>query len=112
MRVIQRIPIQNIDYPRARLPLTLKTLRFAIALFRDDSCFPPIPVERLANGRFKLKGGRHRLTAHKLAGKTHISAHVAVPEEPYPYKPLVCSVQKTLRGDKRKVEGLTAIPKE
>lgn len=35
---------------------------------------PPIKIQQLANGNFRIKDGRHRLTAYKLLGKTKIEA--------------------------------------
>ena len=88
MRITQTIPIAQIDY-RKPLPMNQKSLWFAVQMKLQGVIFPPISVERVKGGRFKLHGGRHRLAAHKLIGKKEIRANVAVVEDPRPDKPLV-----------------------
>jgi hypothetical protein len=89
VRVTQTIQIQNIDHKTCKLPLNKKALQFAIAMLKGD-IFPPISVQRITNGNYKLHEGRHRLAAHKLLGKTEIRANVAIPESPSPDKSLAC----------------------
>ena len=86
MRVTINIAVDSIHASKA-LPLNPKTLLFAINMLRGH-LFPPIKVERRA-GHFLLRGGRHRLAAHKLLGRKNILAHYGVVEDPRPDKPLV-----------------------
>lgn len=90
MRVVQTVKIAQIDHGK-RLPLNPKVLLFAVEMQFRNVIFPPVNLERIPGGKYKLKGGRHRLAAHKLLGKTEIRASVAIKEEPYPYKPFVSS---------------------
>lgn len=87
MRVTQTVSIQRIEY-KGRLPLNVKVLKFAVAKAKGD-IFPPISVERIADGKFKLHDGRHRLAAHKLVGAKDVRVSVAISEAPNPFKPLV-----------------------
>lgn len=86
MRVTGPVSIHLIDAKR-KLPLNVKTLRYAIAMVKGDK-FPPIKIEQAEGGRFRLKDGRHRLVAAKLSGMKDIIAHYAIVEDPYPYKDL------------------------
>lgn len=86
MRVVQTIRIEQIEHGKS--PLNFKVFSFARAMFWGD-VFPPINVEQVSKGKFKLRNGRHRLAAHKLLGRKGIRAHIAIKEEPYPYKPFV-----------------------
>lgn len=87
MRILTEIPIQNIQ--QARKPrLNLKTLKFAMLLLRG-TLFPPIKVRQLRGGNYEVRDGRHRLAAHKLAGKSHIKAYVGIPQHPDQHKALV-----------------------
>ena len=87
MRVTQTVRVEQIEY-RKRLPLNVKVLRFAIML-ASGYRFPPLSVERIAGGKFKLHDGRHRLAAHKLVGAKDVRVYISITESPYPYKPLV-----------------------
>lgn len=71
MRVVRAIPVTQVVYDR--LPLNPTGLATTQAL-ADGVEMPPIHVEVLPNGRYKVRDGRHRLLAHKLLGKTHILA--------------------------------------
>jgi hypothetical protein len=75
VRTIVTIPISQIDH--GDLPINKKALTFALEMKIGKHIFPPVPVERLSNGRFKLCDGRHRLAAHKLIGRNEIRASVA-----------------------------------
>ena len=77
MRVVRSIAISQIDH--GKLPMGKKVLSFALDMLVGD-VFPPIHVESRSDGRFKLKGGRHRLAAHKLRGKLEIRAAFHVKE--------------------------------
>lgn len=87
MRVTMRVHLSNIICDK-KPPLDAKTLEFA-KLIESGYIFPPIKVERLANGAYKLLDGRHRFYGHKLAGKDTISVTVGVPQDPSQFKPLV-----------------------
>jgi hypothetical protein len=78
VHAVQTIKIQQIDCVN-KLPINKKSLGFAI-LMTNGIIFPPINVERMPAGRYVLRGGRHRLAAHKLLGKTEIRASVAKQE--------------------------------
>jgi len=53
------------------VPLDPTTLRYANLLIQGTE-FPPIKVQDLGDGCFKIKDGRHRWAAHKLAGLKEI----------------------------------------
>lgn len=111
MRVTQKIRIEQIDYGTKRLPMNKKALMFALEMLLRNAIFPPVPVELISKGRYALRGGRHRLAAHKLLGKTFIQAHVAIKEEPYPYKPLVVGKDKPVRkADNKRLQLLQLSP--
>ncbi len=86
MRVTLNIPVNQISYGK-RLPVNPKALLFAIKLLQGY-IFPPIKVEK-KHGFYVLKGGRHRLAAHKLLGREVIKADYGIPEDPRFNKPLV-----------------------
>lgn len=87
MRAVISVEVDKIDYNKP-LPRNAKVAQFMTAL-AGGAHFPPINAERLANGRYKLNGGRHRLAAHIAINKKYIRALVAIREDPRPDKPLV-----------------------
>lgn len=109
MRVTQTVKLQRIEHD-SRLPLNVKVLRFAIALAKGY-IFPPLSVERIAGGKFRLHDGRHRLAAHKLVGAKDVRVSVAVTEAPNPFKPLAVGANKPVRRSKERLH-LTPTAKE
>lgn len=87
MRAVVKIKVESVVSGR-RLPVNPKALLFAIKLLQKE-LFPPISVERLPGGMYKLHNGRHRLSAHRLVGRDSILACVAIPEDPNPFTRLV-----------------------
>lgn len=71
MRVIEEIPIHLIKVDRFSIsPETLSIVDH----IRDGGELPPISVQYFKDGTYKLKDGRHRITAHKLLGIRKIKA--------------------------------------
>ena len=73
MRVIKLIPVSNIIIDRYSIsPETLNLVDF----IRNNNNLElsPIKVQKLSNGQYKLKDGRHRVTAFKLLGLKEIKA--------------------------------------
>jgi hypothetical protein len=56
-----------------RMPLNPATLSCANAILEGVE-MPPIKVQALPDGRWKVRDGRHRAVAHKLTGKARILA--------------------------------------
>jgi uncharacterized ParB-like nuclease family protein len=71
MRVKQEIPVSLVNMDR--IPLDRKTLRFTYAM-QAMAEFPAIKVAKRADGRYEIRDGRHRWTAHKLLGREKILA--------------------------------------
>lgn len=53
------------------LPFDKKTLQYAKALEKGAK-FPPIKIQHVGSGIWKVKDGRHRYLAHKLNGEKKI----------------------------------------
>jgi hypothetical protein len=110
MRVTQTIRIEQIDHGK-RLPLNKKALMFALEMLLRKAIFPPVSVERKGKGKYVLRGGRHRLAAHKLLGREEIRANVAIKEDPNPFKPLAVGKDKPVKQPRSKqLELLTSSP--
>lgn len=77
-RVEKEIPVSLIEMDR--IPLDSKTFEFAYALSGLSSGgllkadFPAIKVAKRPDGRYEIRDGRHRWTAHKLVGRKTIKA--------------------------------------
>lgn len=71
MRIIKEISIQQIDVDN--YSISKETLDI-VDYIRSGGEIPEIKVINLDSGRFKLKDGRHRITAYKLLGKQKIKA--------------------------------------
>ncbi len=69
MRIYKDLLIRNIKVDRH--PINLRTL-LLLEDIKKNGLFKPIKVQCLGNGSYKIKDGRHRITAHKLLGKTNI----------------------------------------
>ena len=69
MRIEKEVSINLIDIDR--VPLGNRTLQYACYMERGD-VFPPIHLQSLVNGRFRLLDGRHRFVACKLLDKVKI----------------------------------------
>ncbi len=69
MRIEREVNINLIDIDR--IPLSNRTLQYANCMERGDM-FPPIHLQSLVNGRFRLLDGRHRFVANKLLDKIKI----------------------------------------
>ena len=74
MRTIETVPLATIIVDRWRI--VPKTLEFALAMSYGD-VFPPVKVQRVDDGRYRLKDGRHRVTAAKLNGMVKVRVIVA-----------------------------------
>lgn len=71
MRVIEEIPVHLIKVNR--FSITTETLSI-VDHIRNGGELPPIRVEHFKDGTYKLKDGRHRITAYKLLGLSKIKA--------------------------------------
>jgi len=76
MQKIETVPVSLIDCNN--LPINKKTLIFALEMKIGGVIFPPVKLERIASGRYKLRDGRHRFSAHKLLERNTIRAKVAL----------------------------------
>lgn len=72
MRVTRLIPIDQIVMDK--WPLNRSTLSLVKHIERVGNLPRPIKVQNLYNGKFKIKNGRHRVTALKLLGYKSIEA--------------------------------------
>lgn len=71
MRIIKLINISEIIVDRYSIsPETLNIVDF----IRGGGIVPPIKVQMFGSGQYKLKDGRHRVTAFKLLGIKQIEA--------------------------------------
>ena len=71
MRVTKPIPIEQIVMDRHQLnPSTLSLVDYLFA----GGDIPPIKVTTLGTGQYKIKDGRHRVTALKLLGAKEVTA--------------------------------------
>ncbi len=62
-------------------PLNPSTLNL-IDFIRNGGEVPAIRISKMSNGQFKIKDGRHRLTAYKLLGRKEILAKFdTIPEK-------------------------------
>ena len=68
MRVIKEIPISNIIVDNHSI--SKETLSI-VDFIRSGGEVPPIKIQVL-NNKYKLKDGRHRITAYKLLGLNKI----------------------------------------
>ena len=109
MRAIIAVPVSKITYKK-QFPRT-KAIKFALQLLRG-AMFPPIHLRRNADGTFTVCDGRNRLIAHRLARKETIKAHVAIPQEPFPYKELTHNGTEGTPAFKRERLKLSPTPKE
>ena len=73
-REVRQIPVSLIDYDR--LPLGPAGFATATALAAGVE-MPPVHVQVLPGGRYRLCDGRHRLLAHKILGRETIAARAA-----------------------------------
>lgn len=71
MRETRSVSISLIDMDSH--PLNPSTLALVYHLSSGLSV-PPIRLARVGGGRFKIRDGRHRVTAHKLLGRKVILA--------------------------------------
>ena len=71
MRVEKEISIQQINMDHH--PINPQTLSL-VDYLRSGGEIPAIKVQQIDNGRFRIKDGRHRITAFKLLGKQKIKA--------------------------------------
>lgn len=81
-RRLRHLPINQIIVDRHSI--TPKTLAYADAM-RAGAMFPPIRVQALEGGLYRIRDGRHRITAAKLCGYRTILARYgrrARPDEP------------------------------
>lgn len=70
-RLVMQINVGNIEMDRYPLnPTTLDLIKFLEA----GGTVPPIKIAKQVTGRFKIRDGRHRLTAFKLLGRKTIEA--------------------------------------
>ena len=69
MRITKEVNINLIDIDR--MPFDLKLLEYANEVLKGV-IFPPIKLQRIKNGRFKIKDGRHRFLAHRINRKQTI----------------------------------------
>lgn len=69
MRVKALVPLACIDVDR--LPINPVVLGL-IAFMKAGGEVPPVKLQKMFNGRYKLKDGRHRFLAHKLLGRVAI----------------------------------------
>lgn len=72
------IPIQQIEMDHH--PLNPSTLGLVTHLAGGGEV-PPIHVQSLVNGRYRICDGRHRVTAYKLLGYRHIEARYSIRTE-------------------------------
>jgi hypothetical protein len=79
-RVERRIKVDLINIDRHPIdPATFKLAEFIkYQLPKRAGHLPAIHVARLADGRFKLLDGRHRVTAYKLLGRKTILARYSL----------------------------------
>lgn len=82
-RVRAEVPLGHILMDR--IPLDPTTLKYA-KLIEKSVDFPAIKVQWLAPGRLLIKDGRHRWTAHKLAGKKTIKVKYGKVTEEDPHR--------------------------
>lgn len=73
-RKIREVPLGQIVYDS--LPLNPTGFATAMAL-RMGVSMPPVKLQDLGDGRFRLLDGRHRYLAHKLNGRKTIRARSA-----------------------------------
>ncbi len=73
MGTVTLINIQNIE--KTRLPVNRASFNLARFLYRNE-LDKPIRVKLLKNGQYRVKDGRHRITAHKLLGRPAILADI------------------------------------
>ena len=71
MRLEKEIGLAHIIMDRLRI--NPKALKYA-NLIDSGVQFPPIKVALCDDGRFEIRDGRHRYTAHKLLGREKILA--------------------------------------
>lgn len=71
MRLKKEIKLDLIKMDR--LAINPKALKYA-TLINEGVQFPPIKVAFCKDGRFEIRDGRHRYTAHKLLGRKKILA--------------------------------------
>lgn len=83
---MMEIPISHI-FSDTPLPHDPKSFLFAVFLLQKKP-FPPISVEKLADGTYKLISGRYRVSAYQLLGREKIMANIAIPEDPNPFSDL------------------------
>lgn len=74
MRVLADIPIAQVVVDRSPMARTLGLVRHLEA----GGTVPPIHVKLLANGRYRILDGRHRILAFKLLQRTTITARYGV----------------------------------
>ena len=70
-KIFKFIPFWMIEEPK--FSIDKKTFKFA-KLMEEGVKFPPIHLQLLENGMFKIRDGRHRATSVKLNGKNQILA--------------------------------------
>lgn len=75
MRVIRSVSIGSIQMDRHPLnPSTLSLIKF----LEGGGDVPPIHVQRLSGGNYKICDGRHRVTAFRLLGRREIPARFSL----------------------------------
>lgn len=75
MPLTKQIPISQIVIDN--LPINLKTLSLIDYIRNNPNIIlPPITVQVIANGKYKLKDGRHRYLAFKMLEISMINAKI------------------------------------
>lgn len=75
MPLTKQIPISQIVIDN--LPINLKTLSLIDYIRNNPNIIlPPITIQIIANGKYKLKDGRHRYLAFKMLEISMINAKV------------------------------------
>jgi len=77
-RIIESVYVGQIKMDRYPLnPATLSLIRYLEA----NGSVPPIKIVKLKSGGYRIKNGRHRITAFKMLGRKKIKAKFStVPE--------------------------------
>jgi len=74
MRQYKKIKIANIVIDRYPLNPSILGL---LEHLKSGGSVPPIHIQKIGNGQYKILDGRHRVTAFKLLGKKDILSRFA-----------------------------------